>query len=224
MFPFRWVALGWSFVRAVVAEMLPFCRESFPRFSQSSQSVGAHRFAAPKPVGFSLIHLIEANVDVADGVCTRIVKAGHAVFAAMYAALREFAALKPDAPPLVKGKKELDFPAPGAVPVAVKGIALWVLALSSMALARGLFCLFRIGCTLHPFSVGDLLAIFRIPLAYIRADFLAVRCMPSLHAGSVLFSAIFGFSHWFHSSGTMVRGGISAETPVLSRLYHAWSS
>jgi hypothetical protein len=49
---------------------------------------------------------------------------------------------------------------------------------------------------------------------------LSVCGFPSAMIRTQLFFGMFGVSHWFLSTGTMVRDGTSAPTLMPSRLYH----
>lgn len=191
------------------------------RFNQRSQPIGAHRFPAAEPVGFSLIHLVETNPDVANRVWSRVFMTSHAVLPLANAALLKLAALKPDRPPLVEGKQKLYLTALCGIPMVVKRIALGVFALLSVRFAGRFLCLLWICDATGAFVRGNLFPVFRVPLPLMLPDPLRVREMPSTLTRQPLFSAIFGFSHWFRFIRSVVRGGIGADTSVPFRLYHA---
>ena len=202
-----WVVLGCKSGKGGVVRMLGLCHLDCSCSGQCRQPIGAQRFPSTQSIGFSLVHQVGGNLDIADCIRAYVAMARHAVFVTMYPALRKLAAFKPDRQPLLKCKQERDATALGAASVVVVGVAFWVFrSLFNVLLTGYLPLLLRVGSSPRSFQSDDFRAICSAPCAVIR---------------QLLLSAILGISHRFLSARDVVRGGASAETPTPSRLYHA---
>jgi len=181
-------------------KLLPRFRANFLAELSAPPSVVAHDDC------FEVLNNL-ANTYVAYRIWSNISIASHAILITAAPALSQMTAFKPNHHPLCEREQEWD-----------------VLAFSSllMLVERHPMRVFR-----FPLCGGFtfLLAVCNRPSLSDRFCLLRVCGTPITHPLAFicasLLSAIFGFSHWFLSYRTVVRGGIGADTLVPSCLYHA---
>ena len=172
-----------------------FVPSGLSRPLQRLQSFRANRTPASKSVGFLSVYVGGANPDIMFRIWSDIAMACHAIFVSMCSALFPFSTFIPNGAPFLECKQKLYAALFSSPFMSVKGIAASVFFLFRPVFSILLFRCFWIRGAPHP----HIIPVIR-PL---------------------LFSVIFGFSHWRLSYRSVVRDGIGATTLVPSRLYHS---